>query len=316
LLLLPALPALAIDDKEPVHGPTVIVPEVSGSSLAVGDDCTAPIVISSLPFTVTAQSTCGRFNDYANTCLYDYDGGEDIIYQLDLAAATTINIVMNAGNGWTGIVIDDACPPDPTTCIATDSGSSSMRTISNLALAAGSYYIMVDTWPAPSCIAYFDLTIAEPTPPPPNDVCEGAIDLQAQGLTEFQVDLCSGYANDYNAGGSTGCTGYTSNGVDATYKIYLNENDPFSVTVTPGDPPHDVSIWLVTDCANAAATCVAGADATVGDDSETLTYTAASTGWYYLIVDGFSSCSLTTVSIQVPVATQSSTWGGVKALYH
>ena len=37
-----------------------------------------------------------------------------------------------------------------------------------------------------------------PPPPPANDLCENAIDLHEQGLTEFTVDLCLA-ANDYSA---------------------------------------------------------------------------------------------------------------------
>ncbi len=117
-----AVTASAKDSEEALHGPTVIVPEAQGGSRAIGDDCTNPIVISSLPYTDLGQTTCGRLNDYSTTCLGSYDGGEDIIYRLDLAAAAVVDIVMDPlGTTWTGITIDDVCPPDAT-CIATNTG--------------------------------------------------------------------------------------------------------------------------------------------------------------------------------------------------
>ncbi|MDO9170380.1 MAG: choice-of-anchor J domain-containing protein [bacterium] len=151
-----------------------------------------------------------------------------------------------------------------------------------------------------------------PPPPPANDTCATAIDLQAQGLTSFQVDLC--LANgDYSAP-SGGCTGYTSAGNDVVYKIYLAAGESFIATET-GE--HDSALWLVTDCANTAGTCVAGADDTFGGDTEVLSYAAASAGWYYLIVDayGTGACSLTTVTIEAPVSNEDLSWGNLKTMY-
>ncbi|MDO9693428.1 MAG: hypothetical protein Q7W56_01710 [Candidatus Latescibacteria bacterium] len=308
-----AVAASAMDKDEAAHGPTVYVPESTSPALVVGQDCTQPIVISSLPYHVLGQTTCGMGNSYANTCLGLYDGGEDIIYRLDLTAEATIDIRMNPyTSGYTGILLDDNCPPDVSGCIAFNTGSGGIRSILNKTLAAGSYYIMVDTWPTPNCIPQFALDITAAVPPPANDVCTGAIDLQSFESNSFQVDLCTGYTDNYNAGGTTGCTGYTSAGIDATYKIYLQVGENFTVSV---QGTHDSAIWLVTDCANAAATCVAGADDTVGGQIETFSYAAAASGWYYLIVDGYSGCGLATVTIDAPVANEYQQWGGVKAMF-
>ncbi len=151
-----------------------------------------------------------------------------------------------------------------------------------------------------------------PPPPPTNDLCEDAIDLQEQGLTMFQVDLCLA-SNSYSAGVyPSSCTGYSSNGNDVVYKIYLTAGQTF---VASQQGAHDSAIWLATDCSDLSGTCVAGADATFTGGIETITYTAAADGWYYLIIDGYSSCSLTTVWIDAPIATQNSSWSSVKTLY-
>ena len=129
----------AMDKEEAAHGPTAYVAPPANSIMG---SCATPVVISSLPFSATAQTNCGLGNTYAATCLGNYDGGEDIIYRLDLAASTTIDIVMNPGTtGWTGILLDSACPPNATTCIATNTGSSGTRSILGKTLAAGSYYL-------------------------------------------------------------------------------------------------------------------------------------------------------------------------------
>ncbi len=151
-----------------------------------------------------------------------------------------------------------------------------------------------------------------PPPPPTNDLCEDAIDLQEQGLTMFQVDLCLA-SNSYNAAEhGASCTGYSSNGNDVVYKIYLAAGQNFTISQQGA---HDSAIWLVTDCSDPAGTCVAGADVTFTGGIETINFTATTAGWYYVIIDGWSSCSLTTVWVDAPIATQNASWSSVKTLY-
>ena len=153
-----------------------------------------------------------------------------------------------------------------------------------------------------------------PPPPPSNDTCATAIDLQEQGLASFQVDLC--LANDdYTAGvHPASCTGYTSAGNDVVYKIYLALGETFMASESGA---HDSALWLVTDCANTAGTCVAGADDTFSGDVETISYIATAAGWYYLIVDAYGTdgCGLATVIIDAPVGNEDLSWSNVKTMY-
>jgi hypothetical protein len=308
--------AMAMDKEEAAHGPTVYVPEAI--SIMAGGSCADPIVISSLPFNATAQTNCGLLNDYAATCLGNYDGGEDIIYRLDLAVPTTIDIVMNPGtSGWTGILLDSACPPNATTCIATNTGSSGTRSILGKSLAAGTYYIMVDTWPTPTCIPAFSLDITAATPPPPpaaNDLCTGAIDIQDQGLSSWPVNLTNAgtYYNDYSLPTTGSCTGYSTPGPDALYKINLAAGEVLTVDE---NGTCDVAVWIATDCGNLLGSCVAGKDAgTTG--SEVVTYTAAAAGTYFVVIDAYTAAGCpVTVTVNAPVANDISTFGSLKAQY-
>ena len=103
-------------------------------------------------------------------------------------------------------------------------------------------------------------------------------------------------------------------GKDVVYKIYLLEGQVLTISQQGA---HDGAIWLVTDCSDPAATCFAGADATLSGGIETITYSAAADGWYYVIIDGYAldACSVTTVWIDLPVATQVETLAGVKSLF-
>lgn len=144
-----------------------------------GDDCTNPLLIKlpdDLPYTTT-DGTCGRADFYDATCLGSYDNGEDILYQLDVDAPVSLDITLDPkGTTYTGIVVDDNCPPD-NDCIATSTSgySSNPHGFVALDLEPGTYYIMIDTWPSPDCIPEFDLIIVESAGGPENDDCADAI---------------------------------------------------------------------------------------------------------------------------------------------
>ncbi len=312
-LMLVAGGALA---EKPVHGPTEIVPwSPAGFSRATGDDCTDPILVTGadIPYVDADQTTCGRMNNYEETEMGFYDGGEDIIYQLTLTEEMVLDFILISDTTYTGIAVFDGCP-DSGAMLGHDSGSATDKAINGLTLAAGTYYVMIDTWPAPYCINNFSLTIQEGTPPPPppaNDVCEGAIDLQEQGLTVFEVDMCASATNQYSA---PSCTGWASTGPDLTYKIDLAAGESFSACVDDADEAIDFQLYLVTDCGDADLNCLTGSD---GGNPECISYEAAESGTYYLIVDTWSTCGggIGYVTIDAPVSSESTSFDSLKAMY-
>ncbi|MBU0509274.1 hypothetical protein KKH27_10605 [bacterium] len=115
---------------------------------------------SALPVNLTGETTCGMVDNYFNTCLGSYDGGEDQVYRWEVTTAGEYTIRLNPGTTtYTGIAIDDECPP-AATCIAYHTQSTATpHGITCLALNPGVYYIMVDTYPSPYCIPDYSLTI-------------------------------------------------------------------------------------------------------------------------------------------------------------
>lgn len=167
-----------------LHGETIAIPQAPEGSKATGDDCSDPEEINltstgDLPFSLTAQTTVGRDNDYSNTCLNDFDGGEDMIFQLNLDFDATLKFTIDPKTTpYSGIAINETCFDDPTsTClrISTDTYGTGDAHGFAVALQAGTYYIMVDTWPnvKSANIPDFDLTIEETTTVP-NDDCGNA----------------------------------------------------------------------------------------------------------------------------------------------
>ncbi|UCD17550.1 MAG: T9SS type A sorting domain-containing protein, partial [Candidatus Zixiibacteriota bacterium] len=133
-----------------------------------GDDCSSPIIITlpaDLPYLDQNQTTCGRGNDYSETCLGFYDEGEDIIYELNVTQDMAVSITLDPhGSGFTGLLVDNACPADGECVAFSTSGTAAVHGVSNVYLEIGTYYLMVDTWPSPFCLPDFDLAIVEVVP--------------------------------------------------------------------------------------------------------------------------------------------------------
>jgi hypothetical protein len=134
-----------------------------------------------------------------------------------------------------------------------------------------------------------DNTVCDPNPcpqPPANNTCDGAIVMERCSSGSLTGDTTP-YSNNYDPG-SGGCTdGYPEVGNDATYVIDFQAGDIVDMTYTQLNL--DGAFYVVTDCSNVPGTCVVGADATVTGQPETIHWTVATTGTYYLILDSYTS---------------------------
>lgn len=125
-----------------------------------GTHCANPIPITSLPF-VDVNTTSDKVNDYTNTCLGNYDNGRDILYRLTVAATQCVDITVTGAtpqDNWIGVALGNSCPP-AAACLAQGTSQSNVATITNLTLAPGTYYLMIDRWPQASDSLNFTLSI-------------------------------------------------------------------------------------------------------------------------------------------------------------
>ncbi len=147
-----------------------------------GTNCDYPIVIGFTGFFQDiGQTTCGFGDDYSGTEMGWYDNGEDIIYELVITTDVCVDINVDPlGQAWTGCAIFSECP-DVSVYLIDGIGSSSSSqpyTVGGVSLTAGTYYVMIDTWPPPDCLPEFDLTITETMcPDPAGDLCVDAIEV-------------------------------------------------------------------------------------------------------------------------------------------
>lgn len=215
-------------------------------------------------------------------------------------AAGDTKIYVYSSDGTTQVAYDD------------DSGAGYYSLVT-YNFAAGTYYVKVIHYSATGTGNY-TLTCAAAAPPAVNDLCAGAIDIQDQSLTSWSINLSAagGYSNNYSLVYG-GCTGYSTPGPDAIYKMNLAAGEAVMISEAG---TCDMALWLATDCANLLTTCVAGADAGVTGGTESISYTAANAGTYYLVVDAYSAggCPVT-VTVNAPVPQEDASFGTIKAMF-
>jgi hypothetical protein len=114
-----------------------------------------------LPFSHLNATTCGMDNDVDSTCVDLYDGGEDVIYVLNVTEMIEIDITIDPKLTFgTGMVLDDRFPIRAFDCLSGSSESdSSDHTLMDLELTEGTYYLLVDCETESECISEYDLII-------------------------------------------------------------------------------------------------------------------------------------------------------------
>lgn len=240
--------------------------------------------------------------------------GEADFFAITVTAGSAVDFETLAGTiGDTKLYLYDV---DGTTQLAydDDGGAGYYSLISYDFTADGTYYVKVVGYGASYSGSYI-LTATEAAPPcpaPVNNTCEGALALPFG--TTFTFNNC-GATNDYTAV-SGGCTGYTSAGLDVVYYVDLVADQQLTVEAQTS---YDIAIYLVSDCADIAGTCVAGSDNTVSEGYEAIVFDAGNNpGRYFLILDGYSSTGIEgdwTITVDGVVATEAGTFDGIKAMY-
>jgi hypothetical protein len=103
-----------------------------------------------------------------------------------------------------------------------------------VALVAGTYYIMIDTWPSPTCINQFTLTIDQ-TGVQPGDGCADAIVIPSLPYTDTKNSCVYGYT----CGSSTA--------PDLFYKYTVQAPDEF-LTVSLMGSSYDTYLYVWSEC--------------------------------------------------------------------
>ncbi len=126
-----------------------------------GATCANPVVISSLPFKATKESTACFGDDYNNyvpgTAGTIYESGEDKVYKYVATNPSCLGITLSgcSSNNISYLVYNGVPGTAGVTCIAHNGGGLSGSLTGSVVLpSAGTYYIMVDSWADPLNVNY------------------------------------------------------------------------------------------------------------------------------------------------------------------
>ncbi len=274
-------PVTTIAQTSAIHDTIIVTME--------GVNCLAPQYVlfpmEADQLTLSGLSTCQHFNDYSTTCLDSYDGGEDYIIQLEVQMAMYAYIRFDPkGTPWTGIAIDNSCPPD-FDCLAKSTSSSSLpHYIQEVYLDAGTYYIMIDTWPSPTCIPEFELQIIRFFPDPWGIDCTLPLTLN---IAPEDLPLTIGpqstltSQNNY----SETCLGAYDEGEDLFYQFILPESLKVNLRVDPNGTAG--SGFVLHDSCPPTSECMAKATDNLGQEYG-VNGVSLPAGTYYLMIDSWS----------------------------
>lgn len=113
------------------------------------------------------------------------------------------------------------------------------------------------------------------------DTCATATVINPGSLPFAEESSLASAANDIDPGPG-GCA--PGGGADVVYSFTPTASDIYTIGATP-KTPFDLSLYVVTDCSNPAATCVAGANAAGLDRGEFVTPALNAGTRYFIVVD-------------------------------
>ena len=183
----------------PTSNPFDVTISAPTGGTPAGITCATPVNMI-LPYLANNESTQCFGNDYTNASIGSplslYESGEDKVYAFTTTGADCISLLLNnSSSSKIGYQVYSGCPGAVgTTCIANGGGATGGALTGSFTVpAAGTYYIVVDSWSTPSSVNY-NISVQSLGAGASNDlVCS------AQALT-----LGTAVAGDNNCTGSAG----------------------------------------------------------------------------------------------------------------
>lgn len=211
--------------------------------------------VPALPYSSGAGTTCGAVNDLTSlntmTCGSSlYLGGEDRVWIFTPLTAGSITINLTSSGSWTGLMLYDGCPLSgscspggiPVCCVASVTGSSGNKTLVFCAKANVTYYLILDSYPAPTCNPYSNLTISAPS-----GSCTGNTDCYF-GTTVCNNSSFTGNSSGYGCtqelhAGNQGCLSSGEN-QSAWYLFSPSTSGNIGFTIAPNSGiDYDFAVW-------------------------------------------------------------------------
>lgn len=225
--------------------------------------------------------TTGRTNDYSPSvggCTGSTATGEDRVYSIALRAGDQLQATVAPNTGYDpSIYLVSSCTDVSGSCVSgSDRTGNVPEQLAAVVQQAGTYFFVVDGFSGSDGTGTVTATVVH------GDTCRDAYLVPPAGGT-FR-GTTSGYGADLGITVRTNsCTNWQQSGSDAVYRISLANGQRVQASVST---TWDAALYLITDCALSATTCVAGQD---DGNPEAIDFTNSSgaTRTYYLVVDSW-----------------------------
>jgi hypothetical protein len=201
-----------------------------------GASCASPYIVASIPFQGNYSTIASGNNIGAQACGSGFYGtGNDYIFQVNLTAGVNyeVSVANTSGTGYIAAFLKDNCASTTalSSLICAESGFSNSAVGIATVPTTGTYFIVVDYWPAPSTSNFF-VRIRQ-TPATPGS---GTTPFNAIGTTQSATTVCSSVSGSTaNAGASgvpTVCGGTAD---DDVWYSFVATSTAVVVNVDPGN---------------------------------------------------------------------------------
>jgi hypothetical protein len=124
--------------------------------------------VASLPFSLSGQTTCGAGNDVTSSNVTNicgsssYYGGEDAVYTFTPASTGAVTIGVTSSGSYMGLMVYSGCPNSGGSCVGNAQSSSGNQTLCVTVTAGQTYFLIIDSWPSPTCNPY-NVSISAPS---------------------------------------------------------------------------------------------------------------------------------------------------------
>jgi hypothetical protein len=279
------------------QGPAAI-DNISVVSSSVVSSCatllgTGVINVASLPYASGPGTTCGAVDDLTATnaviCGANwYYGGEDQVWVFTPTTSGNVTISLTSTGSYTGLMLYQGCPSgcsgSPGTCVANNQDWNGSKSMCAAVVAGQTYYLVLDSWPSPTCNAYSNLTISAPTGIPAGTTCGNAPAITLPYTATGQTTAC--YGNDYNNASLGSCGSLYESGEDHVYSLTVPSSQCIGITLSNASST-SIGFQVYSGCpGSAGATCLGSYG---GSNPLTGSVVLPAAGTYYIVVDSWAN---------------------------
>lgn len=276
-----------------------------GGVPALGDTCSNPFMVGTLPYSVNGDTT-GVGEDYGFTgsscppTTSDKGAGSpDHVYAFTPTSTGKYNIVLDSVFDAALYVVTD-CQSVDTTCLGgvDQTGSNAVESLSIDAQAGTTYFVIVDGYHTtpPGDEGTYTLEIEEPPPPPIDEPCPNGVAVGALPYTNSSTTVAAPNNYAITSGVCPGITStFTGSGAsDVVYTFTPTVAGKYTATVTTTS--FDAMLYVSTVCTSPLTVCLGGSDSSTSSGAETVSFNAIAGMAYNIFVDGYSNTPSSTNS--------------------